>query len=220
MSKIQKLKKTPSGKPKKTKWSSTHPDAPSELIKSQFRIITGYTDAQIAKLDLVWKLLRNSWNLSKDDLIQHLKNNTIVNTNVEAQDVVNFFKIFKFDVRKFQGTAKQISNTAPRLHLNCQISQKEIAVCGDVLEICDVYYLNMITMYGRFTMISMLDSKAAIDLVEKLINTLQRLGSYGWLVKYLVFDSESAIVSHKSDCLLYTSPSPRDTERSRMPSSA
>ena len=199
MSKIQKLKKTPSGKPKKTKWSSTHPDAPSELIKSQFRIITGYTDAQIAKLDLVWKLLRNSWNLSKDDLIQHLKNNTIVNTNVEAQDVVNFFKIFKFDVSKFQGTAKQISNTAPRLHLNCQISQKEIAVCGDVLEICDVYYLNMITMYGRFTMISMLSSKAAIDLVEKLIAILQKLGSYGWKVKHLVFDSEGSILSQKSE---------------------
>ena len=100
---------------------------------------------------------------------------------------------------KFQGTAKQISNTAPRLHLNCQISQKEIAVCGDVLEICDVYYLNMITMYGRFTMISMLSSKAAIDLVEKLIAILQKLGSYGRKVKHLVFDSEGSILSQKSE---------------------
>ena len=30
MSKLQRLKSTPSGKAKKTKWSSTHPDAPSE----------------------------------------------------------------------------------------------------------------------------------------------------------------------------------------------
>ena len=182
MSKLQRLKSTSSGKPKKTKWSSTHPDAPSELIKSQFRIISGYTDSQIDKLDLVWKLLRNSWNLSKDDLIRHFNKKTIVNSNVEVQDVVNFFKIFKFDVSKFQGSAKQISNTAPRLRLNCQISQKELAVCGDVLEICDIYYLNMITMYGRFTMVSMLSSKAAIDLVEKLIVILQKLGSY-WRVE-------------------------------------
>ena len=120
-------------------------------------------------------------------------------TNVETQDVVNFFKIFKFDVSKFQGSAKQISNTPPRLRLNCQISQKELAVCGDVLEICDVYYLNMITMYGRFTMISMLSSKAAIDLVEKLIAILQKLGSYGWKVKHLVFDSEGSILSQKNE---------------------
>ena len=68
MSKLQRLKLTTSGKPKKTKWSSTHPDAPSELIRGQFRVISGYTDAQIEKLNLAWKLIRNSWSLSKADI--------------------------------------------------------------------------------------------------------------------------------------------------------
>ena len=34
------------------------------------------------------------------------------------------------------------------------------------------------------------------------------------------FKSKSADVAKYISCLLYTSPSPRDTERSRMPSSA
>ena len=38
-------------------------------------------------------------------------------------------------------------------------------------------------------MISMLNSKAAIDLIEKLVIILQKLGSFGWIVKYLIFDS-------------------------------
>ena len=60
----------------------------SELIKNQFRIISGYTDSQIEKLDLVWKLMRNSWNLSRDDMIRHPKNNTIVNSNVAKSYVL------------------------------------------------------------------------------------------------------------------------------------
>merc|ERR1711991_1179118 len=151
MSKLQRLKSTSTGKPKRTKWSSTHPDAPSKLIKGQFKIISGYTDAQIEKFNIVWKLIRNSWNLSKSDLISHLKKKTMLNSNVDVDDVVNFYKVFKFDVSKFQGTAKQISNTAPTIRLSCEVQQKEIAVCGDILEVCDEYYLNMITVYGRFT---------------------------------------------------------------------
>ena len=34
------------------------------------------------------------------------------------------------------------------------------------------------------------------------------------------FDDNKRLVSEYSDCLLYTSPSPRDRTRSRMPSSA
>ena len=34
------------------------------------------------------------------------------------------------------------------------------------------------------------------------------------------FDNNRIITAHSTDCLLYTSPSPRDRTRSRMPSSA
>ena len=35
-----------------------------------------------------------------------------------------------------------------------------------------------------------------------------------------VLEQEGYIAGHRYDCLLYTSPSPRDRTRSRMPSSA
>ena len=38
----------------------------------------------VKSLDLVWKLIRNSWNLSRNDLIRHLQKKTIVNSNVEV----------------------------------------------------------------------------------------------------------------------------------------
>ena len=35
-----------------------------------------------------------------------------------------------------------------------------------------------------------------------------------------VFDGSKKLITHYNVCLLYTSPSPRDRTRSRMPSSA
>ena len=40
-------------------------------------------------------------------------------------------------------------------------------------------------------------------------------------IQFLAFDAlRDAVQTHKANCLLYTSPSPRDRTRSRMPSSA
>ena len=39
-------------------------------------------------------------------------------------------------------------------------------------------------------------------------------------VEYFRASSESQVLSYIKACLLYTSPSPRDVEESRMPSSA
>ena len=48
---------------------------------------------------------------------------------------------------------------------------------------------------------------------------------HGWLPKYVIFNVDRDKLSNIEDlldkcCLLYTSPSPRDMRRSRMPSSA
>ena len=96
------------------------------------------------------------------------------------------------------------AKSLPRLDLKCEIAMKEIAVAGDILEVCSEYYLNMITIYGRFTMISSPASKAASELIEKLIENLQKLGSYGWITKYLVFDAEGAMVAHRREVELRT----------------
>ena len=42
----------------------------------------------------------------------------------------------------------------------------------------------------------------------------------GEKISIAYLDEEDCIISSSYTCLLYTSPSPRDTERSRMPSSA
>ena len=47
------------------------------------------------------------------------------------------------------------------------------------------------------------------------VNTL----NFIWLIKGFVYTS-FVVMEHISYCLLYTSPSPRDRTRSRMPSSA
>ena len=39
-------------------------------------------------------------------------------------------------------------------------------------------------------------------------------------VAEMVIEKAKRLVEHKQDCLLYTSPSPRDRQKSRMPSSA
>ena len=101
----------------------------------------------------------------------------LVNSNVDVDDVENFFKMLRFDVNKSQGAAKQVAKSSPRLDLKCEISMKEIAVAGDVLEVCQECCLNMITIYGRFTMMSSLVSKAASELIDKTVETLQKLFS-------------------------------------------
>ena len=50
--------------------------------------------------------------------------------------------------------AKQTKRSSPKLAISCDIAEKSIAVAGDVLEACEEYYLNMTTIYGRFTMIA------------------------------------------------------------------
>ena len=45
-------------------------------------------------------------------------------------------------------------------------------------------------------------------------------GAYGYFFIYESNDSEEIEVEQVQDCLLYTSPSPRDATLSRMPSSA
>ena len=56
----------------------------------------------------------------------------------------------------------------------------------------------------------------AKDIILHIIGKIGTAGGTGYVIEY----SGNAISSLSMDCLLYTSPSPRDISGSRMPSSA
>ena len=41
-----------------------------------------------------------------------------------------FFKIFKYDVKKYQGSAKRTKLSAPKFRVRCNPSKGEIAITG------------------------------------------------------------------------------------------
>ena len=58
--------------------------------------------------------------------------------------------------------------------------------------------------------------KANLSVIERFINNLMRSGKFSGKKQHCAKAFEEAL----DTCLLYTSPSPRDVEESRMPSSA
>ena len=56
-------------------------------------------------------------------------------------------------------------------------------------------------------------------LAEEIVETKQKVNKYKELTQPIAPENSIGRVS-RMDCLLYTSPSPRDRTRSRMPSSA
>ena len=71
---------------------------------------------------------------------------------------------------------------------------------------------------------------AQIDIISGLSTLFSALGTIWGVMAYIEFTRSANLINEARDlsrrldpligCLLYTSPSPRDTERSRMPSSA
>ena len=59
-----------------------------------------------------------------------------------------------------------------------------------------------------------------IDLVELVTDDSNNLIDLTEYSQPIILASSIAFAEHFTDCLLYTSPSPRDVSRSRMPSSA
>ena len=55
-------------------------------------IISGYTDAQIDKLDQVFRVLRNTWSMSKKDLLKLIRSRYVHNLHVDEEDIIIFLK--------------------------------------------------------------------------------------------------------------------------------
>mgnify|MGYP003316093453 CR=1 FL=1 len=56
--------------------------------------------------------------------------------------------------------------------------------------------------------------------VQRWLRFSNHLSDLGWDVHVFTFKNPKYPIIDNSSCLLYTSPSPRDVEESRMPSSA
>ena len=82
------------------------------------------------------------------------------------------------------------------------------------IKMCEVLYNREKTFHFTINdLVKMISEKMNEKIsLATVYNTVHAFEKKGYL-------KEISIDSHKS-CLLYTSPSPRDTERSRMPSSA
>ena len=62
----------------------------------------------------------------------------------------------------------------------------------------------------------LISADISLDVVEKLINSVRKVKASEQDITNVVLET----LAKEIDCLLYTSPSPRDRTRSRMPSSA
>ena len=186
-------------KPTKTRWSSTHPDMPREILLRQTRLVPHLNNAQLERLNLVWKLLRNCWHCSKRDLMSRITEGKLINSNINPEDVLMFFKIFKYDITKFQGSAKKTKLSAPKLRIRCNPSKGEIAITGDLLEICSILFMNTISIQGKYTCIEHIPTKQNADVVESLLSICRFHNNNGYVVKYIYFDSESSVIHYQTE---------------------
>ena len=105
--------------------------------------------------------------------------------------------------RLFENTVRELFQ-ADKIFMNDALS---VAVCGSRAPLPSPNRAETCLLIQAGTL------KFIIDAGRGSADNLQR-----WRVDYS--DLEAVILSHLHSCLLYTSPSPRDPNRSRMPSSA
>ena len=80
---------------------------------------------------------------------------------------------------------------------------------------------NVVEKREKFVSNNIIEAKNKLSEVEKLeADLLSQLQSARSEAQRIVSDAENESDKLYKDCLLYTSPSPRDRTRSRMPSSA
>ena len=100
----------------------------------------------------------------------------------------------------------------------CLLNLKRISACGfherNSIKISDLSDLNEKNAPFIIPTIS------ALDHISTLVLTNQEEINFWQTGRIIKFDANNFVKSRSFDCLLYTSPSPRDKRQSRMPSSA
>ena len=148
---------------------------------------------------MMLKLLRNSWHCSQRELISRIESGALINSNVNPEDVRMFFKIFKYDVKKFQGSAKRTKLAAPKLTIRRNPDKREVAIAGDLYEVCSQLFMNTTSMQGKYTCIEKLYAKDSANVVQSLLDIRHFYDTYGYAVKYIYFDSESSVIHYRQE---------------------
>ena len=110
---------------------------------------------------------------------------------------------------------------------NIQIEKMDVTNVNEILSLADKYENQSIDLLiNNAGMSGDRANQAWGQIDKKEFEKLMSINAFGALKvseafsRNISMSEEKKIVSISSVCLLYTSPSPRDTERSRMPSSA
>ena len=108
-----------------------------------------------------------------------------------------------------------------------RISKKARLESMEPMEIVQKYTLDFRETMAKFnTLLPSIEPTATghiveqIELIKKIINQGHAYEVNGSVYFDISKDSKYGLFSNRKICLLYTSPSPRDVEESRMPSSA
>ena len=132
------------------------------------------------------------WNPKMDKYIYGARNGIHI---IDLQKTLKMFREAEEFVRKTTEAGKKILFVATKRQAQ-ELVKHEAERCG-------MYFVNQRWLGGTMTNFSTI--RKSIDRLLQL-EKMEEEGEFERL--------------HKKDCLLYTSPSPRDVEESRMPSSA
>ena len=160
----------------------------------------------VTDLESQWKTTRTA-NATK--LLRHSGATVVLVSDTELQSDLNFYP-----VRQISETPAPVVATPKRLSPEEQIRIIDRLLVGSVDN-------NRELVFGNFVVDTEASERAQIELLQQrqIWNNQRNLVAVGQ-AEPIWGNSVSFDEKWDGDCLLYTSPSPRDRTRSRMPSSA
>ena len=70
----------------------------SHILKTQYKIIPELSDAEVRKLDSVYRALKTLYSSSKADLLERLRQDDLVSADFKADYVKRHFEVLDFDL--------------------------------------------------------------------------------------------------------------------------
>ena len=95
-----------------------------------------------------------------------------------------------------------------------------LAIVVGVSALASARTVNAVPVVPNFTQGSMTSNTETTSTVTETINSMNYDTGYQYVITGTNISHDGTTISAPNTCLLYTSPSPRDRQKSRMPSSA